>query len=142
MGEAGLTGNLLDKATVVANWNLIAKALEPALEHSLYDLQAIYDMILEDHAVVWMVTEDYTINGYAVTIMRDWPKGRVFTILLLAGSQIERWFPLWSHFEDYAKNYGCDMMTITGRPGWDRVLKSQGFNSKQVVMTRTLGSTH
>jgi hypothetical protein len=49
---------------------------------------------------------------------------------------MERWLPLFSKIEDYAKAEKCRCMRVVGRPGWERVLS--GYRKEFVILEKAL----
>lgn len=139
MGESGLKVeiSIMDRQWVSDYWNMISPVLDRACEYSLYTIDHIYQELMEGNMSCWtVVEEDEDILGYIVTAVWEWPKGRMMHIMLLAGERVEDWFPLWPAFEAYARVYGCNGMTLTGRMGWLRKLRDENFTATQVTMVR------
>jgi len=57
-------------------------------------------------------------------------------LVACSGQHRERWLPLFSKIEDYAKAEGCRCMRLVGRPGWERVL--DGYRREFVILEKAL----
>jgi hypothetical protein len=40
--------------------------------------------------------------------------------------------------EEWARRSGCNVVSINGRPGWERLLASEGYQKKSVVLEKQL----
>ena len=43
-----------------------------------------------------------------------------------------------AHHEEWARREGCTAATINGRPGWERVLASEGWRKTTVCLEKEL----
>lgn len=67
------------------------------------------------------------------------PRKRILNVWLVAGKmdELQQMYPV---IYEWAKTVqGCDLVTHTGRPGWERsFLKQEGWKTQLVVMTKEL----
>ena len=54
------------------------------------------------------------------------------------GTGVEKWIHLLSGIEDWAKAKGCEMVKVTGRDGWLKVLQSHGWEKQGVILGKRL----
>jgi hypothetical protein len=67
------------------------------------------------------------------------PRKKILNVWLVAG-RMDELRAMYPGIYDWAKHVqGCDLVTHTGRPGWDRsFLKQEGWKTPLVVMTKEL----
>ena len=67
--------------------------------------------------------------------VRDRDGGKVLHIAYLSGDSVEMWVDeLHQYIWDLAKAEHCKWVSLTGRPGWRRVLERFGHNPKVVAI--------
>ena len=77
-------------------------------------------------------------NAGAVTQIVEYPRKKILHIFL-AGGDIEELKVLYTHVELYARQIGCQAITLTGRPGWAKsFLTKLDFKVKEVQMYKEL----
>lgn len=82
---------------------------------------------------LWVVFDEKNfIRGYLATEIVQYPKAKHFTVLHCAGEDgcleacVDRVFTL---FEQYAREQGCDAVEIKGRNAWSRFVEKHGYES-------------
>lgn len=76
-------------------------------------------------------------NGCAVTEILEYPRRRVCNVFL-AGGDMQVVKDLQAPCEEYARSQGCTALYLTGRSGWQRALKNDGWEVAQTSMKRVL----
>ncbi len=76
-------------------------------------------------------------RGCAVTEIIEYPKKKVLHIFL-AGGELDQIVDMDSSASDFARMNGCTAMTIAGRKGWARVLKTKGYEEAYTVLAKEL----
>jgi len=76
-------------------------------------------------------------NAVVITEMQVFPQKKVIHCFLAAGDlreihSIRTWAERW------ARKEGCDSVTVTGRPGWERVLATDGYVKTAVMLEKEL----
>jgi hypothetical protein len=81
---------------------------------------------------------EYTLwpgdRSAAITEIHQFPRARFLHVFLAGGDLAElrdEMVPMW---RIYAKLKGCSRLTLCGRRGWERALKSQGWRSDLVCL--------
>lgn len=90
-----------------------------------------YD-ILNGDQLLWLAWNGEKIEAAASSHLIS----GVCVITACGGENMERWLPLFSQIETYAKNEGCRCVRIYGRKGWGRVL--DGYHVEHVILERPL----
>jgi hypothetical protein len=108
--------------------------IEAALEYSngTHDFESVRDAILAGTMQLWPASK-----SAAVTEVVEYAKKKVINVFLAGGDLDEITHGIDS-VAAWAKEQGCDSMTIAGRKGWIRVLDKHGFAPSFVVMERAI----
>lgn len=122
----------VDPANIAQTWPLASGLIRSAIERTgLSDFEDIERDVLAGDLLLWLAISDH-VEAAALT-----RKARnVCTLVACAGHQRERWLPLFSRIEKYAKDEGCKSVRIYGRGGWQRVLN--GYHVEHVILEKTL----
>jgi hypothetical protein len=76
-------------------------------------------------------------DGLIVVEVHDTPRKRVLHFWLATGN-LDAVIALSYEAEAWGKTIGCEMATIAGRRGWERVLKSEGWSPLLSYMGKKL----
>jgi hypothetical protein len=118
-------------------WPLVRDKLYAAVRRT--DLSHSVDIardVLHGDGVLWLACDGQEIEAAAVTLLTRTDRHLVCLITALGGSNMERWLPLLSQIEDWARAEGAALVRVMGRPGWARVLKE--YEVSNVVLERAL----
>lgn len=109
---------LIESALVYAGGTHTFEDIEEGIEEHRYQLWP------GRHAVV-------------VTEMIVWPRKKLIHCFLAAGDLVEiHAIRTWA--EEWARREGCGAVTISGRPGWERVLAADGYKKRSVTLEKDL----
>ncbi len=121
-----------DPKEIPAIWPYASGLIRSALEQTdLSSFEETEKQILSGDQLLWLAISDH-IEAAATTHLSN----NVCTIVACSGHNRERWLPLFSRIETYAKNEGCRCIRIFGRRGWERVLT--GYRVEHVVLEKVL----
>jgi hypothetical protein len=71
---------------------------------------------------IWLVTRGHNdYMGVIVTEVLQYPNRKVCGVIQCAGKGLHEAKHLMADLEQWARNIGCSLMEIQGRPGWGRV---------------------
>jgi hypothetical protein len=100
-------------------WPLAAPILQRAVRVAdLEDLEDLKESLLKKERQLWMIGGD----SFMVTEIQVTPKHKTAHIAYLAGKGALKWFrEVEKIFTIWAKENGCDMLSLQGRKGWERV---------------------
>ncbi len=77
---------------------------------------------------LWVAYDEERVCGFCTTRFTDYDSIRMLTGDLLAGEDFQEWKdPLNEALVFFAKGNGCDGIELTGRMGWERMLKDLGW---------------
>ena len=112
-------------------WPYAGPMIRTAIDRTgLSDFADIEKDVLAGDQLLWLAVSDHIEAAATTHLSRG-----VCTVTACSGHQMERWLPLFSRIEKYAKDEGCKMR-IYGRPGWQRVL--DGYKVEHVVLEKDL----
>ena len=116
------------------NRETVEKLIADALEYDkTYSVQSVIDEVNAGRAEIWL-----TDNSIALTNVMDKPNARICHIWIAAGDLDELMPEIYPALEDRARQVGCALLTISGRRGWIRALKPNGFNEVATVGVKEL----
>lgn len=113
-------------------WHAVAPHLEKSVKYTYgrYTLNAIYDSIVKYNNHLWAAYEDNLVYGAVVTEVVDYPLKRVLMMHFTGGVDLPKWKdPMLSLLRSWAKENECDCIESTGRPGWAKVFKNNGYKA-------------
>lgn len=111
-------------------WTHARPLIKAAIDRTeLSDFADIENDVLEGKQLLWLSWSDHIEAAATTHLARN-----ICTLTACSGHQRERWLPLFSRIEKYAKDEGCSRMRIWGRPGWQRVL--DGYHVEHVVLEK------
>lgn len=115
----------------LARW---ADGLNRALEYagSTHNLQDLYLLIRKGEAQLWGKGD-----SCVVTEIKQYPRKRVLNIWLATGERDEC-YALAEWVVDWATQLGCDLVTFTGRRGWERANLPDGWEPKLTYFERRI----
>lgn len=68
----------------------------------------------------------------AVTEVQEFPRAKFFNVFL-AGGDLDEIRNMVPWFQSFGRHMGCTKLTATGREGWARALRSQGWEKAKLV---------
>ena len=97
--------------------------IEAALEYSggTHNFEDVAKGIVEGNMQLWP-----SPRGCIVTEIVIYPRKKVLNVFL-GGGGLDQLLDMHSHVTSWAKHYGCEALTITGRFGWKKPLKAHGW---------------
>ncbi|AGF91140.1 hypothetical protein SXHG_00118 [Synechococcus phage MRHenn-2013a] len=83
-----------------------------------------------------MVSEDWSY--VAIMCVVTYPKAKILDMYLCAGDDNGGvpWDKLDEVLHAVCQAFGCTHITVTGRRGWEKVLKPLGYSFSSVMMTK------
>lgn len=126
---------------IPALWPDLMPLVEAALVPD-YTPEHVRAMLEEGRAQLWYTREDEGIDAMLITQINTFPARRVCLAWVCSGHLPAGWAMLFEMVAVWAAQQGCSAMSIHGRPGWERVLKSLGWNAKEVWLERDLSHLH
>lgn len=76
--------------------------------------------------------------GVLVTEFVTHPQGQALSIALVGGREMHRWLDRLLEIERWAKSEGCRWVEVSGRFGWERVLRGLDYQRIHVTLAKEL----
>lgn len=123
----------IDPKRIDEFWPHAKTQVRTAIEHTnLSSFEDIERDVLDGKMLLWLAWSG-EIEAVAVTQLLP----GVLVIVACSGHHRERWLPLFTRIEQYAKDEQCKSVRIYGRKGWERVL--DGYRVEHVVLEKQIG---
>tara|TARA_Y100000310_G_C20615484_1_gene780396 strand:- start:1055 stop:1498 length:444 start_codon:yes stop_codon:yes gene_type:complete len=128
----------IPQTSLMERWGKVSPLLVRALETGprVMGLLDVFNALQRREMQLWAAFENDFPVVAAVTQLVNWPQARACEILLLAGDHREKWIEFEQVISEWAESEGCDHMQITGRAGWERVLKDHGWTRSAVQLMK------
>lgn len=104
--------------------------LEKAADYTFgrYEAEDILTAAGRGEVHMWVVTEEGDIKGITVTRFWDYPRKRCLDMLFLGGDDGFSWKdPMLATLRRWAREAGCEVIESSGRPGFARAFKDDGY---------------
>lgn len=122
-------------------WPLADSYIKRAVEHGgpLVTLEDVRDGVFSGRTQLWLVWDDSreAADRCRAAIVTDKVRD-VCLIRSLGGEGMDEWLHLIGRLEDWARSVGCKSLIVDGRPGWEKALKSFGYERRWVVLNKEL----
>lgn len=136
-----LRGSLLPlvEPTAIDNlWPQIAPLLERVADNRV-TVDDIYNLVVDKRWTLWLcqVPDTLEITSVVITEFIEYPQVTNLRVIFLSGDD-EDWAYGMGVFEDYARINQCHEVEVLGRKGWQRLLKSRGFNLNFITLSKRI----
>lgn len=133
---------LVDQQEMVDKWPKIYQHMLHLLrrypEYYEPDGSGIIRAMLQGKLHALIAEEGEDIKMVCLVEFQDFPRGKSFRILELAGSWLPKMDEAFDWLFDWAKDRGATFAEFWGRKGFWKYLKRQGFQIRQLNFTRPL----
>jgi hypothetical protein len=122
--------SFVPKDLAVEIWPKIRGYINSATERTggRYEPEDVLYEILDGKLLLWVALEGTDVIGVATSRFEEYPRKKVLMVPFLAGEQFSEWGDdMLSILRKWASDNGCSMLEASGRPGWARVFKDQGY---------------
>ena len=121
-------------------WPAVAPILVKAVDRNNgeYTIDDVRDYLESGDYHLWVFIEDNVFKGACVTYFAQFPRIKTCNFLLAAGFEIDKWACIVNHIIPWAKDNGCAIIYVSGRAGWERVLKPFGFEKDSVTLQKQI----
>lgn len=101
--------------------------------------KTLADALLNRDMQLWVIRNGEGIKTAFVTQIVNFPTGlKVAEYIVLGGEDADAWLALQAEVEEWARAQGCYVMQVVGRPGWEKMLKKNGFKKLTVMLDKDL----
>lgn len=110
----------------------IARAAE--YTYGRFTVGNIYDLVVDGDYQLWVAFEGQTYTGAVVTSVMTYPQRKLLCMQFCGGDGIDKWKDsMLALLRRFAKDIGCDGIESTGRPGWAKIFKNDGYKATWVT---------
>lgn len=110
-------------------WPAVKDHLAKAAEYTYgrYDVDDIYDVIMDYGYNLWIAFDAESIKGAVVTKFNHYPRKKYLDMVFTGGIELVKWKdPMLKLLQHWAFDNQCDGIESTGRPGWAKVFANDG----------------
>lgn len=121
-------------------WSLVEPWLIDSAERTRgkYSAADIRDGFLSGHAQLWL-WHSPTAIGVLVTEISAYPQNRCCVISTGCGTSPDEWWEAsLKRIEEFARYAGCSDMLIICRPGWEKRIRTCGYDKTHVYLEKRL----
>jgi hypothetical protein len=134
--------SLVPPAMVPDVWNEVAPILNRALKTAggRYRIDDLFMECFQGQQHLWVAMDNVkNIIGALTTRFIEYPGRRMLSGQFCAGVRMRDWQDeMLSTLDSWAKDGGCTGFEMTGRGGWERVLKNYGWRKIAVVYEKVI----
>ena len=118
----------------LSEWERLSPLIQQALDRdgNTHSLEDIKKLVLKGDAQFWPAK-----NSVGVTEMVSTPDCMILNGWLAAG-KMDEVLELTKQAATFGKANGCKKMRVSGRKGWERVMKNMDFSFKHITLERIL----
>lgn len=102
-------------------------------EDSLLKLADIEAQLARGEAVLWPGQKCAIVSEFVT-----YPSGERASQVMSAGGDLDEIMSMVPGMEAFARLNGCKVSTVTGRKGWERVLKGSGYQFYYITLRKEL----
>jgi hypothetical protein len=110
-------------------WGEVKEYLRGAADytHGRYEVEDIYDAVMEYDHQLWIAFNEGGIKGAVVTNFIHYPKKKYLCMTFCGGVELDQWKdPMLKLLQQWAKDNHCDGVEATARLGWTKIFKDDG----------------
>ncbi len=123
---------MVPREHVQALWPQVESYLAGAADytHGRYEVDDIYDAIMDYDHTLWIAFDDEKIKGAVVTNFAHYPKKKYLVMSFCGGVELEKWKPaMLKLLQHFAFDTQCDGVEATARVGWTKIFKDDGHKA-------------
>lgn len=132
----------VDPRLIATVWPKVETWIDKAIAKGdrWWTLKALQERVTTDpDAALFVLIDGAGLYGVVAVCVEEKPTGeREMIIPACGGYEMKRWIDLIGSVEEWARSRGATVATLTGRPGWPRVLASSGYKRTSVTVEKAL----
>ena len=137
-----LTPEMINKAV-----GLLMPHIEEAVYgtslHKLLSPEHLLSAALKEEVVLLAVWRGAEVLGVVALMIQDFPRGSMCTVYAAGVSREQQgkidWIRVIHTIEEYVRQYThCTLISVNGRRGWLRILKSEGYGEESVTLIKEI----
>lgn len=111
-------------------WPRIFPHLSKASDYTFgrYEPEDILEFVVSGEAHLWVVFDGEDIVGITVTRFWEYPRKKCLDMVFIGGDEGFSWKdPMLEILQRWARDNGCEVIESSGRPGFARAFKDDGY---------------
>lgn len=115
---------------VASAWGAVSEYMQNAADYTngRYDSDDILNLITEYGYVLWLAFDETDIKGAVVTCFTTYPKKKYLYLMFCGGEDGPEWKDkMLAILRRWAADNHCDGIEGTGRMGWEKIFKADGY---------------
>lgn len=121
--------SLVPREHVDRCWDGVKDFLARAADytHGRYEVDDIYDAIMDYDHTLWIAFDEMGFKGAVVTNFINYPKKKYLCMVFCGGEDLKEWKdPMLKLLQCWAHDNHCDGIEATARMGWTKIFKDDG----------------
>ena len=127
-----IDASLIPPQYIDSCWGKVEGFIEKAAKYTYgrYTVSNIYDLVKEGDYQLWVAIDGQDFKGAVVTNIITYPQRKLLGLQFCGGEELDTWKePMLNLLKQFAKDVGCEGLESTGRPGWAKVFKNDGYKA-------------
>jgi len=121
---------LIPKDHVHNVWGMVEPFMEEAAKytHGRYEVGDILDAITDYDHDLWVAFDEGSAKGMVITCFKQYPRIKCLDMVFCSGIDGMYWKdPMLKMLQHWAYDNACDRIESSGRLGWSRLFKNDGY---------------
>jgi hypothetical protein len=98
--------------------------------HGRYEVEDVLSQLLDESHLLWIAFEGEHVKGAVVSCFQFYPRKKFLSCPFVTGEDFASWKgPILEVLHSFARDNGCEGIEATGRLGWARVFKDDGYEA-------------
>jgi hypothetical protein len=94
----------------------------------------MYAEVKAGKATLWVAVVEGVICGAVITNIVAYPQCSFLNMAFCGGDAVKKWKdPMLQLLQRFAREHGCQGIESSGRPGWAKVFKDNGYKANWVT---------
>lgn len=131
----------IPKERIEEIWSLVAPFLCLVIEYNNgeYAIDDLKAELIEGQQQLFIMHENGDVLAAITAEIIRYPQKTVCGLVAAGGSNLHEWLDeFMSIIIPVAKEQGAEELRITGRGGWEKVMKPYGFEKTHTILARTI----
>ena len=137
-----MQARMLAPSLVPRAWPLVVDWITEALTKGKADETPteILERLLAGRQQLWLAWDDQLARarGICVTEIFDSARGKACNLAIVAGQDFAAWRHLTEAVKAFAREHGCNRLEASGRKGWERHAKAEGWGHLRTLLEMRL----
>ena len=124
--------SLIPTEHVADVWPRLTAHIDKVAEYTYgrYDPEDVLESITQYDHNLWLAFEGEDIKGITVTSFKQYPRIKCLDMVFCAGDEGMEWkAPMLEMLQHWAYDNECDRIESSGRVGWAKIFKSDGYKA-------------